>query len=238
MKFLGLRISVAPVLSIFSLAILAGCATTSNVKTIDRLAAVDEDNPTILVMTPDIKYYLLTASGIPEPHAEWTTAARSNFQTALEKYADERQIEIQTIADPSLIGDEEIAYQKLYSAVGTTILTHHLGMVPLPTKNGSFDWSMGPDIKVIGQKYDADYALFSYYRDYQASGGRVAFAILAAAAGIGISTGSEGGFASLIDLRTGDIVWFNKVVAGVGELRDEKGAEAAVGALFKDMPEG
>jgi hypothetical protein len=238
MKLSGLRINAAPVLSILALAVLAGCATTSNVKQIDRLAAVDEDNPKILVMTPDIKYFLLTASGIPEPHAEWTTAARSNFQAALEKYADERQTDIQVIADPSQLSDEEIAYQKLYAAVGTTILTHHFGVLPLPTKNRSFDWSLGPDIKAIGQKYDADYALFSFYRDYQASGGRVAFAVLAAVAGVGISTGSEGGFASLVDLRTGDIVWFNQVIAGAGELRDEKGAQKTVDILFKDMPEG
>jgi hypothetical protein len=78
--------------------------------------------------------------------------------------------------------------------------------------------------------------LFVFYRDYQASGGRVAFAILAAAAGAGVSTGSEHGFASLVDLKTGDIVWFNVVRAGSGELRDKNGAAAAVSVLFKDIP--
>ena len=53
-----------------------------------------------------------------------------------------------------------------------------------------------------------------------------------------MATGSEGGFASLIDLKTGDIVWFNVVMAGSGELRKEKGAVTAVNALFKDLPEG
>ena len=33
-----------------------------------------------------------------------------------------------------------------------------------------------------------------------------------------------------------DIVWFNVVGAGSGELRDEKGAVAAVNTLFKDIP--
>jgi outer membrane protein assembly factor BamB len=71
---------------------------------------------------------------------------------------------------------------------------------------------------------------------YQASGGRVAFAILAAAAGAGVSTGSESGFASLVDLKTGEIVWFNVVASGSGELRDEQGAVTAVETLFKDIP--
>ena len=78
----------------------------------------------------------------------------------------------------------------------------------LPSKGENFDWSLGPGVASIGQQHDADYALFVHYRDYQASGGRVAFAILAAAAGVGVPMGGEMGFASLVDLKTGDIVWF------------------------------
>ncbi len=230
----GLRLSF----SVVTVAFLAGCATSSTVKQVDRLAAVDEDEPRILVMTPDVKYFLLTAAGLPEPHAEWTAAARRNFNSALSDYAAAQKVEIQMIDDDNPLGDVEIAYQKLYSAVGTTILTHHFGTLPLPTKQNSFDWSLGPGVSAIADKYDADYALFSYYRDYQASGGRVAFAIIAAVAGAAVSTGGEGGFASLVDLRTGDIVWFNQVLAGVGELRDPDGARTTVDQLFKDLPQG
>lgn len=219
------------------IALLAGCSTTSNVKKIDRLAAVDEEDPRVLVLVPDIKYYLLTTGGVPEPHADWTTAARQNFALALQEYAQERQVDITLLQDPDELTPDEVEYQKLYAAVGSTVLIHHFGMLPLPTKNKSFDWSLGPGIKTIGERHDADYALFSYYRDYQASGGRVAFALLAAAAGVGMSMGYEGGFASLVDLRTGDIVWFNQVVGGGGELRDPDGARITVESLFKDMPE-
>jgi len=51
-----------------------------------------------------------------------------------------------------------------------------------------------------------------------------------------MSAGAEYGFASLVDLKTGDIVWFNVVGAGSGELRDAAGAAAAVDTLFRDMP--
>jgi hypothetical protein len=215
--------------------VLIGCVSTT-VREIDHLEAVGE-NPRILVMTPDIKYYLLTAGGIPEPHAEWTSAARTNFEAALQAFGEERGTDLVKIADQDQLEQTEIEYQKLYSAVGTTILINYFGAAKLPSKGNEFDWTLGPGIAVIGEKYNADYALFSYYRDYQASGGRVAFAILAAAAGVGVATGSESGFASLIDLKTGDIVWFNVVAAGSGELRDEKGAVIAVNKLFKDLPE-
>ena len=92
-------------------------------------------------------------------------------------------------------------------------------------------------MKVIGETFDADYALFTFYRDYQATEGRVAFAMLAAVVGVSVSAGSEGGFASLVDLKTGEIVWFSLVRAGSGELRDSTGAAAAVEQLFANLPE-
>ena len=215
--------------------LLAGCASSGTTKQIDKLETLAE-KPRILIMTPDVKYYLITVGGVPEPNAEWTESARINFSTSLLDYADEHRITAITLNQQDQLSDEEISYQKLYSAVGITILNHHYGMLKLPTKQKKFDWSLGPGVDVIGTKYGADYALFSYYRDYQASGGRVAFAILAALAGVGVSTGQELGFASLVDLRTGKIVWFNKVAAGVGELREKENARLTVDNLLKNLP--
>jgi hypothetical protein len=219
-----------------ALVVLAGCATSSTVQQIDRLDAIDEEEPRLLVMTPDIKYYLLTAGGVPQPHGEWTEAARRNFQEALVQFADSRGTDLVEIPETTELDEVEISYQKLYSAVGMTILQNHFSPMKLPTKQGSFDWSLGPGVKELGERYGADYALFSFYRDYQASGGRVAFAILAAAAGVGVNTGSEQGYAALVDLDTGDIVWFNMVLAGQGELREQGGAQATVKQLFADLP--
>lgn len=217
-------------------ALISGCATTQNAQQIEQLESIFE-NPRVILMPPDIRYYLLTTGGVSEPHAEWTSSARTNFTNATREFALSIGTDL-TILDADDIGTIEFEYEKLHSAVGMTILDHHFGMTKLPSKgNGQvFDWSLGPEISVLAEKYDADYALFVYYRDYQASGGRVAFAILAAAAGAYTQTGSEYGFASLVDLRTGDVVWFNVVGAGSGELRQEAGARAAVRTLFKNIP--
>jgi hypothetical protein len=216
---------------------VTGCATTQNVRQIDRLKSTVE-NPRILLMTPDIKYYLITTGGVAEPHADWTEAARSNFAVALARFADARSIDVVTGSDEINLSDQEISYRKLHAAVGYTIMNNYFGMQTLPSKNREFDWSLGPDIRSIGDQYNSDYALFVFYRDYQASGGRIFFSILAAVAGVGVSTGWEGGFASMVDLKTGDIVWFNMVLAGSGELRNADGAAATVNKLFKDMPAG
>lgn len=218
------------------LVIFAGCATTQSAQQIDRLESV-KANPRVILMPPDIRYYLLTAGGVSEPHAEWTEAAQTNFIIAIQDFAESIGTDL-TIVDRDNLGATHIQYEKLHSAVGLTILQHQFGMYKLPSKgNGQvFDWSLGPEISALADEHDADYGLFVYYRDYQASGGRVAFAILAAAAGVGVATGAEQGFASLVDLRTGDIVWFNVVTVGKGELRDEASAATTVNELFSNIP--
>jgi hypothetical protein len=96
-----------------------------------------------------------------------------------------------------------------------------------------FDWSLGEVMSDLG--LDADYALFIYYRDYQASGGRVAMAILGAALNVALYVGHQGGFASLVDLQTGKVVWYNNVAASTGDLRTDTGAEKVVGQLFEGL---
>lgn len=214
---------------------LAGCATgPTNVQKLDRLESVSDD-PRIVLMPPDIRYYLLTAGGVTEPNKEWTEAAQANFSAAALEYADSIGADLKILSKDNL-GPEEVRYETLHSAVGLSVLNHYFGMNKLPSKGEMFDWSLGPEISSIGRNHSADYALFVFYRDYQASGGRVAFAVLAAAAGVGVSAGSEGGFASLVDLKTGDIVWFNVVNVGSGELRDKGGAVKTVNSLFADLP--
>ena len=221
--------------TIATLLLLGACATTSNVQQIDRLDTVGE-NARVILMPPDIRYYLLTAGGVAEPNAEWTEAAQSNFLDATLDYAESIGAEITPI-DKTNMSEEEIRYEALHSAVGLTVMQNYFGLMKLPSKAEKFDWSLGPDISLIGQNHNADYALFVHYRDYQASGGRVAFSLLMAiATGYGAPMGAEQGFASLVDLRTGDIVWFNVVTAGSGELREKEGAVTAVRGLFKDMP--
>lgn len=216
--------------------LLSACATTQDARQIDHLESV-RDNPRIILMPPDIRYYRLTAGGVAEPHAEWTEAAQANFSRAVEDFARSRGTDLYLVNGDDM-GEVDIEYEALHSAVGLTILNHQFGMLTLPSKgNGQvFDWTLGPGISVLADTYDADYGLFVYYRDYQASGGRIAFMILAAAAGVAVPAGSEQGFASLVDLRSGDIVWFNVVRAGAGELRKPEGAAAAVDTLFKDIP--
>ncbi len=228
------RIPVAMVVVL----VLAGCTATSQVSQIDKLSGRgDASSARILLVDPDIKFYVLTAGGVPEPQPDWTDTAERNFLNAARSETELRGANIQ-IMDESIIDESLVAYEKLHQAVGVTILDHHLGQYKLPSKGEKFDLSLGPGVSVLKDRYGADYAMFVFYRDYRSSGGRMALAIFAAAVGVGVATGGQGGFASLVDLNTGDVVWFNRVSVGTGDLREPEGAKNTVGVLLGSMPRG
>lgn len=61
----------------------------------------------------------------------------------------------------------------------------------------------------------------------------VAMALL----GQAVPTGSQRVFASLVDLKTGKIVWFNMAIAGAdSDMRDVDGAKRLTSAVLKDAP--
>lgn len=216
--------------------VLAGCAT-SNVATqgFTRL-----ESGRVLLMPPDIKYYRITASGITEPHAQWTDQARTAFDDAFAGFASDAGIDYESTNRDEL-SDELVDYDRLHSAVGATIIMFHYGATKLPSKRNAasndyrFDWSLGPGVAGLADETDAKYALFVYFRDYQASGGRVGVAVFAALLGGAVYTGHQSGFASLVDLESGDVVWFNNLPLAQGDMRSAEGAGRLVEQLFAEF---
>src|SRR5215213_3329402 len=92
------------------------------------------------------------------------------------------------------------------------------------------------------EHYGADYALFVFVRDSYSSAAKKALDVLTviagAAVGVGVvpTGGIQVGFASLVDLRTGNIVWFNRAIDGMGDLREETEDSPAADQLLKDIP--
>jgi hypothetical protein len=96
-----------------------------------------------------------------------------------------------------------------------------------------------------------DYALFLHAEDSFASGGRVALQVLGiAGCFVGFCAPNIGGagqfaYASLVDLRTGKLVWFNVLQAGsqvagikFGDIRTPDGAAVMVERLLGRMKPG
>ena len=58
----------------------------------------------------------------------------------------------------------------------------------------------------------------------------------AAILGVGITGGQQVAFASLVDLNTGNIVWFNLLQSSSGDLRTPDASRKVIASLLKDIP--
>lgn len=232
-------------LAVLAAMLLAACQGPQHFEAAKQLRR-NTGEARILLMPADIQLSELTAGGVLEPKADWTEAARNYLTTALREEQSARQIRIvdyDESAVPPDRRDEVHQLAKLYSTVGQAIFVHQFGgPLQLPTKAKGFDWSLGPSVIALRQQYGADYALLTYVRDSYSSAGRKALmavgVVAAAFTGVGVIVpgGRQVAFISLVDLETGDIVWFNRIIRTNGDLRDTDGAHGTAKDLLQGFP--
>ena len=227
-------------------AALTLCACTTTRQVADVGFRPPEGNYRLIVMQPDISVGVLTAGGAVEPHEAWTNQARENVLKALEKQQADRGGATKVAATREEAGGDPATVADLYwlhNAVGNSIKLHKYMGLALPTKKDRFDWTLGEKAVSFGASTQYDYALFLHAQDSFSSGGRVALQ----AAGmltclIGVCVMPAGGqqiaFASLVDLKTGRVVWFNVLASSVGDIRSPEGAEKMVVSLLDKMKPG
>ncbi len=217
---------------------LSACVQVPGTVRIDP-AAQSLRGAKVLIMQPDVEVSELTVGGLLEPNAAWTAAAERNIDRALERVLAEQGANwVHLNPNGKLIRTPAVSQLvKLHGAVGASILVHdYAGGVPLLNKNGKFDWTLGKDAAILGKAYKADYALFVFFRDSFSSDARIALNVLTALVGAGVRGGQQLGFASLVDLRTGKIVWFNIMARGTGDLREAEAAVDASQVLLAELP--
>lgn len=188
----------------------------------------------IVLVPPDTELFSITAGGMQEPRADWTETARKHLRHYLLDAA--RLGHVQELDERAL--DEFAELNSLHGAVAQSVFLHHMigGMHALPTKAGVLDWSLGDAVTPLRERTGADYALFTWVRDSYASAERKATMVVMAILGVGLVGGMQMGYASLVDLRDGRVVWFGHLARGTGDLREEESAKETVDALLKGFP--
>ncbi len=201
----------------------------------------------VIVMRPDIAVSLLTAGGTLEPREDWTNTARENVLAAVKKQQLSKggTTKVATTRDEAGGSPEQVLeLERLHEAVGLSIKLHkYLPYAALPTKKDRFDWTLGDSAVQYGKASGYDYALFLFARDSFSSGGRAAIqalGFLGCAVGFCMipSGGIQQGFASLVDLKSGNVVWFNYLVSEVGDIRTPVGANDMVKRLLVEHARG
>lgn len=198
----------------------------------------------ILVLRPEVRAGAQSAGGTVSPNADWTRAARRNIADALVAARPGGAADMVFMPDAEGEAATVLAdYRALFGAVADTVLQHRLFKGDrLPTKKTGFEYSLGPGVARLAAGVGGDYALFVATNDAYGSTGRKllqAAALLAvAASGIGasVTAGEHAGYAGLIDLKTGDLLWMNADARMGGDVRDAQGAAKRVAQLLEDFP--
>lgn len=221
-------------------AALGGCASNSYY-TADTLRRAD-GHPRILMMPPDVELSEYTSGGNLELNALWTQSGTENLTGEVKRSLQGMKaqfVEFVPPADDSAEAGRLNQLQKLHGAVGTTIRFYHAAEANrLPTKKGKFDWTLGPAAQDLARYSDADYALFVWVRDSYSSPSRVAMKVVAGLLlGVYVPGGMQYGHASLVDLKTGQVVWFNALPPReAGDLRTPGEAKETVTLLLEKLP--
>jgi len=233
---------------------LGGCVQTEQFA--DVQFTPPQGDYRLLVLRPDVTVGALTTGGMVEPRAEWTEEARSNIIAALRAQQASRGGKLTIIehrnALPGVPEQELANVERLNFVVDESIVEHKYLGDYLPTKRGrGLDWTLGQDAVRLGRQSGYDYALFLHAEDQVASKGRIALGLVGLAGCIvGFCAPNIGGaeqldYASLVDLKTGEVVWFNVVdaasqVPGIkfGDLRTPQGAAQMVERLLGRMKPG
>ena len=216
-------------------------SSTSYTQTINRLSEGFPESEgqtiTIALFEPFFQMERILAGGTAEIRADWTDSASKNFREILFKAADKQSI---NFVDANITSDiangRARQVEKLNQVVGLSIIDNSI--LKLPSKGDGKSWTIGEGAKLIGEHTHADYGLYVYKKRGYTTGGRVAVSILTAAVlGVAAPTHYQFGFASLVDLNTGEIVYFNQVVTSPGDLRKVEKSGPAVKALLTGFPE-
>ncbi|RZI41413.1 hypothetical protein EGT07_17655 [Herbaspirillum sp. HC18] len=229
------RKAIASLVCVFGFFIFAGAAQAQSRNVAPNFQSLPK-GAKVVVMPVDVELFSISAGGVLEPKADWTEAATRHFTDALTE--KKNSLGLASVELKSADADELSEVNALHAAVARSIALHHFGpsSLYLPTKDGKLDWSLGEAVAPIRQKTGADFALFSWVRDSYASAERKAAMVAMALLGVGLGGGAQIGYASLVDLNTGRVLWFNQLRRGTGDLREADKAKETVGALLEVFP--
>lgn len=198
----------------------------------------------ILLFRPAVSVGAQSTGGLFEPNADWTDKARANIEASLAK----RQSGLgnTVVPAPEAYGEQARLvdeYANLFGAVARAVVSYQFFVGNrLPTKKrdnkaGVFDWSLGEGVRDLPGADDADYALFIYNKDAYGSTGRKLLQVVALLGpGIAVKSGEHLGYAGLVDLKTGDLLWLNADGQMGGDVREPDGAEKRVSQLLEEFP--
>ena len=208
------------------------------------------DIETITLVPPLVSVAAMSSGNIAQEVQEWSDAADRNTRGAVKSFVEasgktfvpyagkhpprpDFRVHPDAVNQSPQVSAGEQSWL-LFESAKEAILRHTYDITQLfPAQMSSFDYTLGPEARSLLSGTRADAFLLMIATDFVATEDRQALVVVGAAAAL--ATGSYGGpgatpaelTVALVESKTGDLLYFNKVSMPLSDLRDP-GASAAL----------
>lgn len=223
-----------------------GCAPVTY-RTNSKFDGYFNEKKKVAVVDPDMKIFRFTAGGVDQYQDDWSIRANEFMKEELIRELDTFDTIEFVHIDKNLLNDVNkgfIDQQKaVYFMVAYSVAAHLYEPATLfKHKKVNFDYTLGSELADFKHIEDVEAILFINGRNYIWTAGRSSLALLSGAVTlftgvyIPVPAGKEMLTASLVDVESGDILWFN-YLAMPGDMRKHKTDRRLIKKLFRDFPE-
>ncbi|MGA1839018.1 MAG: hypothetical protein ACMUIU_00185 [bacterium] len=205
------------------------------------LQSFSKDNPQKILFLPvKLKMSEMSSGGVIEEVSQWSEQASENSHEAIFKYfASIPAVDIidmvELTPEEQMIFDEHLA---LYDLICNNAYVFSYSSYPAwRHKEHHFDYTLGKGLNFLKEKTGADTCLFITGSDVIPTSGRKAMGVAGVIFGVPVSLGSSFLAISVVDLATGDIVWFNhRSGREIMDMRKPEDAYFTLRDILKDYP--
>jgi hypothetical protein len=226
----------------FAAAGLSACVTAT--PPIGSNFRATNESASILIMEPDVEVMFITTGG-SELRADWSETAEANLMQALQAELAESGERVTTYDAGLHAATPEAEQALLLNEAVTDALAAHVvfmdistfaGPLPHVTAENRETYTLGESVRALAPGVEADYALFVTSRSQIESGGLFMVKVLIGAATgyVPASANFRGTYVSLVDLRTGEVVWLRGW--NMGDPRNPSEAASIMDQIFRNSP--
>jgi hypothetical protein len=230
------------------LLLLAACAGAPSKTAVNEsvgATAVKAMPRRILLIPAEVRLHEISAGGVVEPVEAWTKAASESAASYVRKLAATK-MPFELVESPSLEAGEKQALEQhiaLYDSVaGSAYFARTSHIEVWRERSKTFDYTLGPGLKDLADHTGLDAAMIISGSDYISSAGRRAAMVMGVllAAAVGAVVVPQGGISfisvGVIDLRSGDLLWFGTDRSGGTDFRNEQDLHRMLDGLFQTYP--
>jgi hypothetical protein len=199
----------------------------------------------ILLLPADVRVHEISTGGVPERVDAWTTAASDHAGKYVRTLAAQKA-PFELVESPALNAQDKALLEQhiaLYDQVAGSAYFARSSIFPAWKERAkTFDYTLGPGLKQLADRSGIDAAMIISGSDYISSSGRKAAMVMGVivAAALGVVIVPQGGISfisvGVIDLRTGNLLWYGTDQSQSTDLRNEADVQRMLDGLFKTYP--